>query len=183
MKLITAIVRESRLDRVREALLEAEISRITVGRVSTPGTTPAMTLEFATFSRHFGEGFEQLANRKGCFGTGKKDAAHGAGLSGMQTRKLQSGSLIEALCNVKCLHGLTGGAFHQVVEGADDDQPIAVWIAFKTDVAVVTAGEDFRLRIAMDARTFLDDAYEGFIAIGRTVQFPHVFLFEFSLAI
>lgn len=37
MKLITAIVRESLLDRVREALLEAEISRITVGRVSGHG--------------------------------------------------------------------------------------------------------------------------------------------------
>jgi len=37
MKLITAIIRESRLDQVREALIEAEITRITVSRVSGHG--------------------------------------------------------------------------------------------------------------------------------------------------
>ena len=37
MKLITAIIRESRLDQVREALIAAEIERITVGRVSGHG--------------------------------------------------------------------------------------------------------------------------------------------------
>ncbi|MEM7372695.1 MAG: P-II family nitrogen regulator [Bacteroidota bacterium] len=37
MKLITAIIRETRLDQVREALIEAEIERITVTRVSGHG--------------------------------------------------------------------------------------------------------------------------------------------------
>ena len=37
MKLITAIIREPMLDRVREALIEAEITRITVSRVSGHG--------------------------------------------------------------------------------------------------------------------------------------------------
>ncbi len=37
MKLITAIIRENNLDQVREALIEAEISRITVLRVSGHG--------------------------------------------------------------------------------------------------------------------------------------------------
>jgi nitrogen regulatory protein P-II 1 len=37
MKLITAIIQEERLDAVREALIEAEITRITVGRVSGHG--------------------------------------------------------------------------------------------------------------------------------------------------
>jgi nitrogen regulatory protein P-II 1 len=37
MKLITAIIRESRLDQVREALMKADISRITVSRVSGHG--------------------------------------------------------------------------------------------------------------------------------------------------
>lgn len=37
MKLITAIIRETKLDEVREALIEAEISRITVSRVSGHG--------------------------------------------------------------------------------------------------------------------------------------------------
>ena len=37
MKLITAIIRESQLDQVREALIQAEISRITVSRVSGHG--------------------------------------------------------------------------------------------------------------------------------------------------
>jgi nitrogen regulatory protein P-II 1 len=37
MKLITAIIREIKLDQVREALIEAEIKRITVSRVSGHG--------------------------------------------------------------------------------------------------------------------------------------------------
>jgi nitrogen regulatory protein P-II 1 len=37
MKLITAIIREKKLDQVREALIEAEITRITVSRVSGHG--------------------------------------------------------------------------------------------------------------------------------------------------
>lgn len=37
MKLVTAIIRENKLDEVREALIEAEITRITVSRVSGHG--------------------------------------------------------------------------------------------------------------------------------------------------
>lgn len=37
MKLVTAIIREVQLDKVREALIEAEIKRITVSRVSGHG--------------------------------------------------------------------------------------------------------------------------------------------------
>ncbi|RPI02300.1 MAG: P-II family nitrogen regulator [Calditrichaeota bacterium] len=37
MRLITAIIREDKLDAVREALIEAEITRITVSRVSGHG--------------------------------------------------------------------------------------------------------------------------------------------------
>ena len=37
MKLITAIIRETQLDQVREALIESEITRITVTRVSGHG--------------------------------------------------------------------------------------------------------------------------------------------------
>jgi nitrogen regulatory protein P-II 1 len=37
MKLITAIIRENKLDQVREALIESEITRITVSRVSGHG--------------------------------------------------------------------------------------------------------------------------------------------------
>ncbi len=37
MKLITAIIRETKLDQVREALINAEITRITVSRVSGHG--------------------------------------------------------------------------------------------------------------------------------------------------
>jgi len=37
MKLVTAIIRETQLDTVREALIEADITRITVSRVSGHG--------------------------------------------------------------------------------------------------------------------------------------------------
>ncbi len=63
MKLITAIIRNSQLDQVRESLIAAGIERITVGRVSghgkqmreevyrgrkvVPGLTPKMRIEIA----------------------------------------------------------------------------------------------------------------------------------------
>lgn len=63
MKLITAIIRENRLDQVREALIQAEITRITVSHVSghgqqmheeiyrgvkqVPNLTPKVKLEIA----------------------------------------------------------------------------------------------------------------------------------------
>lgn len=63
MKLVIAIIRETQLDEVREALIEAEIRRITVSRVSghgkaedieiyrgtkvVPGLTPKVKLEIA----------------------------------------------------------------------------------------------------------------------------------------
>lgn len=63
MKLITAIIRENQLDHVREALVEADITRITVSRVSghgqqmreeiyrgrkvVPNLTPKIRLEIA----------------------------------------------------------------------------------------------------------------------------------------
>jgi len=63
MKLITAIIRENQLDLVREALVEADITRITVSRVSghgqqmreeiyrgrkvVPNLTPKIRLEIA----------------------------------------------------------------------------------------------------------------------------------------
>lgn len=37
MKLITAIIREEKLDQVREALIDAEITRITISRVAGHG--------------------------------------------------------------------------------------------------------------------------------------------------
>ncbi len=63
MKLITAIIRESQLDNVREALIQGDITRITVSRVSghgqqireeiyrgrrvVPNLTPKIRLEIA----------------------------------------------------------------------------------------------------------------------------------------
>jgi nitrogen regulatory protein PII len=44
MKLITAIIREEKLDEVRQALIDAEIERITVSRVSGHGQQ--MEIEF-----------------------------------------------------------------------------------------------------------------------------------------
>jgi nitrogen regulatory protein P-II 1 len=44
MKLITAIIREDKLDAVREALIEAEITRITVSRVSGHGQQESIEL-------------------------------------------------------------------------------------------------------------------------------------------
>lgn len=44
MKLISAIIREDKLDAVREALIDAEITRITVSRVSGHGQQESIEL-------------------------------------------------------------------------------------------------------------------------------------------
>ena len=44
MKLITAIIRESKLDQVRESLINAEITRITVSRISGHGRQESMEI-------------------------------------------------------------------------------------------------------------------------------------------
>ncbi len=44
MKLITAIIREEMLDQVREALIDAEITRITVNRVSGHGRQESLDI-------------------------------------------------------------------------------------------------------------------------------------------
>lgn len=45
MKLITAIIREEKLDEVRQALIDAEIERITVSRVSGHGQQQEIELQ------------------------------------------------------------------------------------------------------------------------------------------
>lgn len=45
MKLITAIIQEDKLDEVREALINAEIERITVSRVSGHGQQQEITVQ------------------------------------------------------------------------------------------------------------------------------------------
>src|SRR5687768_12264751 len=72
-------------------------------------------------------------------------------LDGMQAGELEGGCLGESAADVEGLHGLAGRAFHQVVEGGHDDDAVGIGIALEADVTPVGAGEELRLRIAMDA--------------------------------
>lgn len=88
MKLITAIIQENRLDQVREALIDAEIERITVtrcsghgqqvqkeiyrGRIIVPNLTPKIKLEIAVNERYVDTTVDTImaAARSGTEGTG-----------------------------------------------------------------------------------------------------------------
>ena len=63
----------------------------------------------------------------------------------MQAWKFEPGGFVKTASDVECLYRLAGGAFHEVVERADHHQSVAVRIAFEADVAVIAAGENFRL--------------------------------------
>ena len=42
----------------------------------------------------------------------------------METGKFQPSGLLDAVHDIEGLDRLPGGAFHQVVNGADDDEPV-----------------------------------------------------------
>ena len=92
MKLITAIIRENKLDQVREALIDAQITRITVSRVSghgqqtreeiyrtqtiTPDLIPKIRLEIAVNAEFVDVTVDTIiksarTNEKGELGDGK----------------------------------------------------------------------------------------------------------------
>ena len=92
MKLITAIIRENKLDQVREALIDAQITRITVSRVSghgqqtreeiyrtqtiTPDLIPKIRLEIAVNEEYVDITVDTIiksarTNEKGELGDGK----------------------------------------------------------------------------------------------------------------
>ena len=97
----------------------------------------------------------------------------------MQPGEFEPRGFVESLCDVEGLHRLAGGAFHQVVQRADDYQSITVRVALEADVAVVAASEYLRFGVAMDAAAFLDDTDKGFVTVGCAVNFPDILFFEF----
>jgi nitrogen regulatory protein P-II 1 len=95
MKLVTAIIRETQLDAVREALIEADITRITVSRVSghgqqiseeiyrgkkvVPGLIPKTRLEIAVNDQYLDITVDTIIKAARSYKEGMEDGTLGDG--------------------------------------------------------------------------------------------------------
>lgn len=95
MKLVTAIIRETQLDAVREALIEADITRITVSRVSghgqqtseeiyrgkkvVPGLIPKTRLEIAVNDQYLDLAVDTIIKAARSYKEGMEDGTLGDG--------------------------------------------------------------------------------------------------------
>ena len=96
----------------------------------------------------------------------------GSGLYGMKTGKSETQGLGKIVHEIKRLHCLTGGAFHEIVDGADDYQTVAVRVALEADVAEIGAGQELGLGVTMNAASLLDDTNKRLIIVGLAVNLP-----------
>ena len=68
----------------------------------------------------------------------------------VQSRKPQARRLLESAHDVHGMHGLAGGAFHEVVDGGNHDEPVS--FHFEPDIAVIGACKEFGFRMGMVKR-------------------------------
>jgi hypothetical protein len=64
---------------------------------------------------------------------------------------------------VETLYGLSSGTLHQIVDSADNYQPVGRHIPLKPDIAIVGACQEFGFWITMDAAAFFNDPYKRFL--------------------
>ena len=67
-------------------------------------------------------------------------------LQRVETGEFQALGFRESVHDVECLHGLSGRAFHQIVDGADHDETIRFLVSLKPDVAVISPGQKLGFR-------------------------------------
>src|SRR5829696_6546779 len=96
----------------------------------------------------------------------------------MQTRELESAIFVEAMADIERLNGLARSAFHEVVERGHHHHPIRERVALESDVAIVAAGDYFRLRVAVNTAALLHDSHERLVLVGRPVDRPDLLVFE-----
>ncbi len=96
-------------------------------------------------------------------------------LNRMQAGETQPRRFVPAEHEVHTLDGGAGGAFHEVVDGADGDDAAGRFVEFKTHIGVVAAGEDLGFGVAVDAGLLFDEADKGFVAIALAIGAPELF--------
>jgi len=57
----------------------------------------------------------------------------------MQARKFEATGLVKSMHKVETLYGLSSSALHQIVDSADDYQPVGRSIPLEPDIAIVGA--------------------------------------------
>src|SRR5919107_5959808 len=97
-------------------------------------------------------------------------------LNRVEAGEFERGRLGESTADVEGLYRLASGAFHQVVERGHDDDAVGVGIALEANVTPVGAGEELRLRVAVDAGGLLDQPHERLVLVGRPVDGPDLLL-------
>ena len=94
-------------------------------------------------------------------------------LHGVQAGEFQSCCFFETAHHVHGVDGLAGGAFHEVVDGGDDDQTRTGQL--EANVTIIGAGQYLGFRVAINPLPFFDDSDERLLAINLAVGLPDVF--------
>ena len=93
-------------------------------------------------------------------------------LDRVQTGETQAVGFFKAAHDVHGVDGLSGGPFHQVVDGGNHHQPGAG--KFESDVAIIRADKDFGLRETINTLLFFHNSDEGFLTVDPTVGLPDI---------
>lgn len=90
----------------------------------------------------------------------------------MQSWKTQAKRFVPTIHAVEGLYCIASRTFHQVIQRGHHDDSLLVDVKLKTHITVVAASENLRLRIAVRATAFLDNAYERLILVAVAIKPP-----------
>src|SRR5258706_16162963 len=90
----------------------------------------------------------------------------------MQTGKGQSQRFIPTIHTVECLYCVTRGTFHEIIKSSNNDHPLLMGIKLEADIAIITARQNLRLRIAVDTIALFDQSNERLMLVSLTIESP-----------
>ena len=99
----------------------------------------------------------------------------------MKAGEVQCCCLLKPTHNIHRLHAVAGGALDQVVYGRHHHNSFALRVPFEADIAVVRAGKDLRLGIAINAGALFDDPNERLFTVLLPVNLPNGFVVQIFL--
>lgn len=96
----------------------------------------------------------------------------------METWELEPGGLWKPVHQVHTLDGVSGCAFHEIVQRTDDNQPVSPRLLGESDLAKVRSLENFRLREAVQSLALFDDPEKRLLLEFAPENLPDVLFFD-----
>src|SRR5215467_3656888 len=99
----------------------------------------------------------------------------------MKAGEFQAERFIEPAHQVKGLDRLASRSFHQIVDRADDDETVRFFVALKSDITIIRAGEPFGLREAVSSVGFANNTDERLVAVILPKNLPNILVVQLVL--